>query len=45
MGYSPGTAPEPLTDLIDEVSDELMPLGDVRAEYLIFDRLASDSGR
>lgn len=42
MGYSPGSAPEPLTDLIAEVSDELMPLGDVKAEYLIFNRLASD---
>lgn len=42
MGYSPGTAPEPVTDLIEEVSAELMPLGDVKAEYIIFDRLASD---
>jgi len=42
MGYSPGTAPEPLTDLIAEVSDELMPLGDVKAEYIIFNRLSSD---
>lgn len=42
MGYSPGSAPEPLTDLIAEVSEELMPLGDVKAEYLIFNRLASD---
>lgn len=42
MGYSPGTAPEPVTDLIREVAEELMPLGDVRAEFLIFDRLTSD---
>ena len=36
MGYSPGTAPESVTDLIVEVSEELSPLGDVRAEYRIF---------
>lgn len=44
MGYAPGTAPEPLTDLIDEVSAELMPLGDVRAEYLIFEQLNCNQG-
>jgi len=39
MGYSPGTAPEPVSDLIKEVSEELMPFGDVKAEYIIFDIL------
>ena len=36
MGYTPGTAPEPVTILTTEVSEELMPLGDVRAEYRLF---------
>lgn len=36
MGYTPGTAPEPVTILTSEVSEELRPLGDVRAEYTIF---------
>ncbi|MDX9728673.1 MAG: vitamin B12 dependent-methionine synthase activation domain-containing protein [Bacteroidales bacterium] len=39
MGYPPGTAPEPVSDLIREVSAELMPLGDVRAEYIIIEQL------
>lgn len=42
MGYSPGTAPAPVSDLIREVSAELMPLGDVRAEYIILDNLTSN---
>jgi len=44
MGYAPGTAPEPVTDLIEEVSAELMPLGDVRAEYIIFEQLKCNHG-
>ncbi len=43
MGYSPGTAPEPVSDLIKEVAEELMPLGGVNAEYNIFNRLSSDT--
>lgn len=33
MGYTFGTAPEPVTILSGELLEELMPLGDVRAEY------------
>jgi hypothetical protein len=44
MGYSPGTAPEPLTDLIAEVSEELLHLREVRAEYIIFERLTCNPG-
>jgi hypothetical protein len=36
MGYLPGTAPEPVTELIREVTEELMPMGEIRAEYRIF---------
>jgi hypothetical protein len=36
MGYTPGTAPEPVTILTAEVSEELMPLCNVRAEYRLF---------
>ena len=43
MGYSPGTAPEPVSDLIKEVAEELMPLGGVNAEYNVFNRLSSDT--
>jgi hypothetical protein len=43
MGYSPGTTPEPVSDLIREVAEELMPLGGVNAEYIIFNRLSSDT--
>lgn len=35
MGYSRGAAPEPLTEVIGEVSEDLISLGDVRAEYII----------
>ena len=35
MGYLPGTAPEPVTILINEITGELLPLGDIRAEYRI----------
>lgn len=37
MGYSPGTAPEPVTSVIKEVREELMSLDEIRAEYRIFD--------
>jgi hypothetical protein len=36
MGYLPGTAPEPVTWLIREVSEELMPMGNIKAEYRLF---------
>jgi hypothetical protein len=36
MGYQTGTAPEPVTLLINEIRKELLPLGDIRAEYKIF---------
>ncbi len=39
MGYLPGTAPEPVTELIQEVSEELMPMGGVKAEYRIFKKV------
>jgi cobalamin-dependent methionine synthase I len=37
MGYLPGTAPEPVTTLIEEITEELMLPDEVRAEYRIFD--------
>jgi len=45
MGYLPGTAPEPVIRLIEEVTEELMPVEEVRAEYRIFDdiKLIADS--
>jgi len=39
MGYLPGTAPEPVTDLIQEVSEELMPMGGVKGEYRVFNNV------
>ncbi len=42
MGYLPGTAPEPVTDLIAELSAELMANGEARAEYLLFDHVIPD---
>ncbi len=39
MGYLPGTAPEPVTELIQELSAELMPLGGVKAEYIVFNNV------
>lgn len=42
MGYLPGTAPEPVTDLIEELSDELRTAGEARAEYIIFDHVMLD---
>lgn len=44
MGYGHGEAPEPVTDLIREVCEELIPLGEARAEYLIFDPVKCDAG-
>jgi hypothetical protein len=45
MGYEPGTAPEPVTILIREISEELKTTGDIRAEYRLFSdiRLIRDS--
>jgi hypothetical protein len=40
MGYQPGTAPEPVTSLIREVSEELSSLEEIRAEYRIFDDIS-----
>ncbi len=40
MGYQPGTAPGPVTSLIEEVSEELRQLNEVRAEYLVFDKIS-----
>lgn len=35
MGYQPGTAPEPVTLLINEITEELLSFGDIKAEYRI----------
>ena len=40
MGYQKGTAPEPVTLLINETREELLPLGDIRAEYRIFQEIS-----
>ena len=40
MGYQTGTAPEPVTMLINEVTEELLPLGGIRAEYRIFQEIS-----
>ena len=42
MGYLPGTAPEPVTDLIAVLSEELLATGEARAEYIIFDHVNLD---
>jgi hypothetical protein len=42
MGYAEGEAPEPVTDLILELSEELSLLGEARAEYIIFDPVECD---
>lgn len=42
MGYAPGEAPEPVTDLIEELSEELMTSGEARAEFIIFDNVKLD---
>jgi hypothetical protein len=39
MGYMPGTAPEPVTELIQELSEELIPMGGVKAEYRVFNNV------
>lgn len=39
MGYLPGTAPEPVTELIQEASEELITLGGVKTEYRIFSNI------
>lgn len=39
MGYQPGTAPEPVTLLINEITEELLPLGDIKAEYRVFEEI------
>lgn len=40
MGYQTGTAPEPVTMLINEITEELLPLGDIKAEYKIFQKIS-----
>jgi cobalamin-dependent methionine synthase I len=42
MGYEPGIAPEPVTILTGEVSDELRLMGDIRAEYRIISDIRFD---
>jgi hypothetical protein len=42
MGYAPGEAPEPVTELIREASEELIHSGEARAEYIIFDSVRCD---
>lgn len=42
MGYEPGIAPEPVTILTREVSEELMSMGVIRAEYRIFSNITFD---
>jgi cobalamin-dependent methionine synthase I len=39
MGYEPGIAPEPVTILTIEVSEELRLMGDIRAEYRTFNNI------
>lgn len=36
MGYQSGTAPEPVTILINEITEELLLLGGIKAEYIVF---------
>ncbi|MDM8002654.1 MAG: vitamin B12 dependent-methionine synthase activation domain-containing protein [Bacteroidota bacterium] len=45
MGYAPGEAPEPVTELIRELSEELVHSGEARAEYIIFDSVRCDRVR
>ncbi len=40
MGYQTGTAPEPVTLLINEITEELLPLGDIKAEYRVFNEIS-----
>ena len=43
MGYEPGIAPEPVTILTQEISGELMHMGDIRAEFRTFNNVHFDS--
>lgn len=45
MGYEPGTAPEPVTTLIREISEELVTKGGIRAEYRLFGDIDLDSDK
>lgn len=45
MGYQPGTAPEPVSLLINEITEELLPLGEIRAEYRVFKDISLVSER
>ena len=40
MGYQPGTSPEPVTLLINEITEELLSIGDIKAEYRIFSEIS-----
>jgi hypothetical protein len=40
MGYEPGTAPEPVTLLINQITEELLSIGDIKAEYRIFKEIS-----
>lgn len=40
MGYLTGTAPEPVTLLINEITEELLYLGEIKAEYRIFNGIS-----
>lgn len=42
MGYEPGIAPEPVTILTREVSDEIRHMGGIRAEYRTFNHITFD---
>lgn len=42
MGYEPGIAPEPVTILTKEVSDEIRHMGGIRAEYRTFNHITFD---
>jgi cobalamin-dependent methionine synthase I len=42
MGYEPGTAPEPVTMLVSEISEELMTKEGCRAEYRLFEEIRLD---
>ena len=40
MGYQTGTAPEPVSILINEVTEELLSLGGIKAEYRVFKEIS-----
>jgi len=40
MGYRTGTAPEPVTLLINEIMEEFFTLGGIKAEYTIFNEIS-----